>query len=296
MARRALLVGINDYQGISDLNGCINDVTNMRSVLKTYLGFQNTDIRVLTNNRASKANILYRLEEMVFNAKPNDYLVFHFSGHGSQIRDRDGDELKDHMDELICPYDMNWDNGFITDDMLNGIFKKLPQGALLEVFLDSCHSGTGLKDINWSRPAALGPENQSVPRFLPPPVDIECRAEGDEDLLKAARGFKAKTRSTVHHILWAGCRDSQTSADAYINGTYNGAFTYFFCKHTRDSGNSISRAELLKRVRNSLRHAGYAQTPQLECEATVRDNRAFSVDKKTAAKSATKIMEDIWAG
>jgi len=33
MARRALLVGINDYKGISDLRGCINDVTNMRDVI-----------------------------------------------------------------------------------------------------------------------------------------------------------------------------------------------------------------------------------------------------------------------
>jgi Caspase domain len=30
-----------------------------------------------------------------------DKLLFHFSGHGSQIRDRDGDELKDQLDEII---------------------------------------------------------------------------------------------------------------------------------------------------------------------------------------------------
>ena len=46
MAKRALLVGINDYQSINDLSGCVNDVTNMRSILKTYCGFQNADLRV----------------------------------------------------------------------------------------------------------------------------------------------------------------------------------------------------------------------------------------------------------
>ena len=125
MAKRALLVGVNDYQGISDLRGCINDVTNMRNILKTYLGFKNEDIRVLVDRRASKANILHRLRLMVDEAKAGDFLVFHFSGHGSQIRDRDGDELRDQMDELICPWDMNWDNGFITDDMLYEIFSQL---------------------------------------------------------------------------------------------------------------------------------------------------------------------------
>lgn len=279
MARRALLVGINDYQGISDLNGCVNDVTNMRNILKTYLGFTNSDIRVLLDARATKENIVSRLNQMVGEAKSGDFLVFHFSGHGSQIRDRDEqDELVDHMDELICPYDMNWDNGFITDDLLNSIFKKLPSGVILEVFLDSCHSGTGLRDLNFGRPYELGPENPTLYRYLPPPKDIECRFEGEEEELKPTRKlFRSKDRSAVHHILWAGCMDSQTSADAFINNAYNGAFTYFFCKHIRDTNGSATRKELLTRIRSSLKHGGYSQIPQLECEATVqkKDLRAF---------------------
>ena len=280
MEKKALLVGINDYQGISDLRGCINDVTNIRDILKTYLGFTNKDIRILVDKRATKANIIYRLEKMVAKAKTRDFLVFHFSGHGSQIRDRDGDELEDQMDELICPYDMNWDNGFITDDDLNKIFKKLQKGVLLEVLLDSCHSGTGLRDISLGRPAELGPENPTLSRYLPPPVDIECRLEGEEDELKSIKGFKSKNRSTVHHILWAGCQDNQTSADAYINGTYNGAFTYYFCRHMRETGGDVTRKELLRRIRASLRHGGYSQIPQLETEATVRGVRALTPTRR----------------
>lgn len=279
MAKKALLVGINDYKGISDLRGCINDVTNMRDILKTYLGFTNNDIRVLVDSRATKANIIARLQYMVKTAKPGDFLVFHFSGHGSQIRDRDGDELVDHMDELICPYDMNWDGTYITDDTLNSIFSKLPNGVLLEVFLDSCHSGTGLKDANLGRPENLGPEQPTLNRYLPPPPDIECRLEGDEDDLEPPRTFAGASRSTVHHILWAGCKDNQTSADAYINNSYNGAFTYYFCKNMRSSGGSISRKELLSRVRQSLRNGGYSQVPQLECEATVRSARALTANE-----------------
>lgn len=186
MAKRALLVGIND-------------VTNMRDILKTYLGFTNRDIRVLVDSRATKANIVYRLESMVKQAKAGDFLVFHFSGHGSQIRDRDGDELK------------------------GGI-----------------------------------------------------------------RSFKSPKRSTVHHILWAGCKDNQTSADAYINNSYNGAFTYFFCKHMRASGGSLSRNELLRRVRQSLQHNGYSQIPQLECEATVRSGRVLT-ERENAGKGKKMI-------
>ncbi|MBI5445647.1 MAG: caspase family protein [Deltaproteobacteria bacterium] len=276
MARRALLVGINDYKGINDLNGCVNDVTNIRSILKTYLGFTNADIRVLLNSRASKAGILSRLQWLVSGAKAGDYLVFHYSGHGSQIRDRDGDELDDHLDELICPWDMDWDGTFITDDDLNAIFTKLPAGVLLEVFLDSCHSGTGVRAVDLGRPAELGPEHPTLSRYLPPPLDVLCRVEGEEDELKPTRRLLGKARAADHHVLWAGCRANQTSADAYINGSYNGAFTYFFCKHMRDSGGTLSRKELVARVRASLRYNSYDQVPQLECDATNRAARALT--------------------
>lgn len=287
MKRKALLVGVNDYKGISDLRGCINDVTNMRSILKTYLGFTNRDIRVLVDERASKDNIIHRLKHMVANAVPGDLLVFHFSGHGSQVRDRDGDELKDHMDEIICPWDMNWDNGFITDDTLNDIFRSLKPGVMLEVILDCCHSGTGLRDVGLGRPAEMGPEHATLNRFLPPPMDIACRLEGEEDEVSEIRGFKTENRSTLRHVLWAGCKDNQTSADAYINGSYNGAFTYYFCKHIRETQAKITRKELLRRIQASLHYNNYSQIPQLECEATLRntDTRSFI---KNGSKSKAK--------
>jgi hypothetical protein len=280
MGKRALLVGINDYQGIRDLKGCINDVTNIRDILKTYLGFTNKDIRVLVDDRATKANIDHRLEEMVAQAKSGDFLIFHFSGHGSQIRDRDGDELNDHMDELLCPYDMDWDDRFITDDHLSDVFANLPQGVSLEVFLDCCHSGTGTRDIGLERPAHLGPENPIVSRYLPPPVDIECRLEGEEYDLNAPRGFKSKSRSTLNHVLWAGCMDNQTSADASIKNAYHGAFTYYFCKHMRDANGNLTRAEMLRRVRASLRYGGYSQIPQLEGKAGVLNKKVLTPIRK----------------
>jgi hypothetical protein len=290
MARRALLVGINNYQSISDLNGCLNDVTNMRDILKSLLGFTNNDIRVLTENRATKANILARLKWLVTGAKPGDYLVFHFSGHGSQIRNRDqNDELGDALDELICPYDMNWNTGaYITDDDLNKVFTNLPKGVLLEVYLDCCHSGTGLRVIDLGRPAELGPVHPTLNRYCPPPVDLLCRFEGEEDQLKRQKVFRAGTRDTVNHILWAGCKDNQTSADAFIGDSYNGAFTYYFCKVMRETSNQLSRAAVLTRLRNHLRHNGYFQTPQLESEATVREARAPLADERAAGRGASK--------
>ena len=42
-----------------------------------------------------------------------------------KIRDRDGDELKDQLDEILCPHDMDWDGTFITDDDLKDILSNV---------------------------------------------------------------------------------------------------------------------------------------------------------------------------
>jgi hypothetical protein len=275
MKREALLVGINDYNGVNDLQGCINDVTNVRSVLKTFFGFENTDIRVLTDSRATKQNILSRLEKMVRNAVSGDYLIFHFSGHGSQIRDREGDELADHMDELICPCDMNWDDGFISDDMFSDILQQLKKGVRMEILLDSCHSGTGTRDMMPFWTSGQSNVNFSHYRYLKPPADIECRYLGDEESLEPSKSFSTDKEITLNHILWAGCKDSQTSADALIDGNYNGAFSYYFCKHVRESSGNITRADLHTRVKNSLKYNHFSQVPQLECKEALRGENIF---------------------
>ncbi|HPD60311.1 MAG TPA: caspase family protein, partial [Thermodesulfobacteriota bacterium] len=238
--------------------GCVNDVTNIRDILLKYFGFTTKDIRVLTDERATRKNILSRLSWLVGKARAGDCLLFHYSGHGSQIIDRDGDELKDRMDEIICPHDMDWDGNFITDDDLRNQFKNLSQEVNLEVLLDSCHSGTGTREMMGI--TALPMELSFKPRFLPPPVDIACRA--DDDDIEVRRLLKGN--NPLNHVLFAGCRDNQTSADAYINGSYNGAFTYYLAKHLRDMQGNISRSELIKRVRASLKFNGFSQVPQLE--------------------------------
>jgi metacaspase-1 len=269
MARKALCVGINQFKNYPNngLNGCVNDVKDMASVLTDFLGFTSGDIITLTDSQATKANILSNLTAMVQDAKANkfDYLVFSLSSHGTQTPDTSGDE-SDKYDEAFCPHDLavagdHWDpQHILLDDELHDLFVQLPKTVLLEVYLDTCHSGTGLKAIDFLF--------DRKPRYLPPP-SLKSFDMVDES---APRGFYKSfgKKATQQQILWAGCRADQTSADAHISGTWHGAFTYFFCKELRASQNKLTRAELLKKVRADLKVARYTQTPQLECQATTR--------------------------
>jgi hypothetical protein len=298
--KAALLVGINDYPGTAnDLHGCRNDTTNLYDILVKYFGFLPDDIRLLLDGRATRAAIVSELESMVSRAAAGDSLVFQYSGHGSQIRDREGDELADGKDEIICPYDFDWNGVYVSDDDLARIFGEMRKGVRLEVLLDSCHSGTGTREIVIDRLAldrlgslgletARGAEAERAlwgspcclrSRFVSPPPDIALRADeifGDELPVRrlgalAAAGGAQK----LNHVLWAACRSSQVSADAEIGGKPNGAFTYYFCRHIRDTGGKISRSDLLKRVRASLKHEGFSQVPQLEAAAAEKSRDVF---------------------
>lgn len=267
--RKALCVGINVFANYPDatLKGCVNDAHDMAALLQKLLGFKKTDITVLEDARAAKANIMSELKAMVDGAKAGQYsyLVFSMSSHGTQVPDLNGDE-PDRADEAFCPHDLaqagnEWDRKhIIVDDELRDLFVQLPPNVLLEAYLDTCHSGTGLKAIDLLM--------DRKPRYLPPPsMKAFKQVEG-----KRSRGVYhgLLEKGIVHHILWAACRADQTSADANIAGGWHGAFTYYFCKEMLACNNSLSRAKLLTKVRADLAEGHFGQTPQLETEATKR--------------------------
>lgn len=91
----------------------------------------------------TKENMRMALYWLVQGCQPGDSLVFHFSGHGSQQRNYNGDEV-DGYDETLCPIDFET-RGMIVDDEINAVIvKPLPHGVKLHAIIDACHSGTVL--------------------------------------------------------------------------------------------------------------------------------------------------------
>ena len=83
------------------------------------------------------------LRWLVDGAAAGDSLVFHFSGHGVQKLDNNGDEA-DGYDEALCPLDFEDPRGgVILDDEINAtIVRPLGRGVKLHAIVDTCHSGT----------------------------------------------------------------------------------------------------------------------------------------------------------
>lgn len=142
--KSALLIGCNYRNTQNELNGCVNDVGNIKSLLLNKFGF--TFIKTMTDDTEQKPtrnNILNEFKNLLINSREGDTLFFSFSGHGSQTYDLNRDEA-DGMDETIISLDMQ----NIVDDELNYLLKSyMKHGVKLLALFDSCHSGTML-DLN----------------------------------------------------------------------------------------------------------------------------------------------------
>lgn len=107
------------------------------------------NIIFLVNQEATRANLLAAIDEMAGKVDNDDVFLFAWQGHGSQVKDDDGDErtfLKpfDTKDEVICPYDCHREGGnlvnFIRDDTLDREFSRIKSKGMCLIF-ESCFSG-----------------------------------------------------------------------------------------------------------------------------------------------------------
>ena len=273
MSRMALLVGINDYPGVRyDLQGCVNDITNVYDVLVKYFSFAPADIVLLSDSRARRGAIMDALKAMLAR-KVGDSLVFHFSGHGSQVPDVEGDE-EDGKDEVICPFDFDWRTGLIKDDDLAGLIAGMKKGVHLEVILDSCHSGTWhARDDRRPQIASGRRKPRGRGRLLEQHALHQAPIHGTTAGCCIARQMTSSAWELpvrriaridgMSHVLWSACRANQYSADADIGGAAAGAFNVPLLPSPAGYAGQVTRNSS-KLVRASLKHEGYSQVPQME--------------------------------
>ncbi|MCJ7571597.1 MAG: caspase family protein [Candidatus Thermoplasmatota archaeon] len=124
--------------------------STMKYVYDVLINASNWDeenIVLLLNEKATKQNILDSFTDMGKIIDGDDVFFFSWTGHGTQVVDIDGDD-GDGTDEAICPYDVEvkWDTiaNIITDDELDSYFSLIGAEGLFIMF-ESCMSG-GLVD------------------------------------------------------------------------------------------------------------------------------------------------------
>jgi hypothetical protein len=270
--RSALLVGINyNNNPNATLNGCYNDVVNVSQYIRSALAYPSSAVSILTDGNRGAAgagtasvlpptrqNIIAGMAALVAGMVAGDEAVFHFSGHGSLVRDTNGDEVTG-LDSCLCPLDYDAPasagGGIITDDEIRALLvNRVPRGARLYVILDCCHNGTGC-DVRY--------KYEDFSLLLRPPSG-RTPAVWRTQQKAFVNGKYTETAGEVFMI--SGSRDEQTSADAYINNAFAGALTYAIFAILRANQAAIrtySWSSLLRDVRHFMRVNRYSQVPQV---------------------------------
>lgn len=228
--RRALLVLVGQYPEGSGWNSLSS--SNDREIVISMLqenGFARDDISILENSSATFSRIRLALEELCRETRDGDFVYIHFSCHGQQITDVDGDEglrdLRDRYDEALVPYDATVSYGrmgyrgehHLTDDILNSYLSRISlaagkKGSVI-VLADACHSG----DIG----RASDDEEESLYPY-----------RGTFDAFEMPRGPVEEVfePQVVTWISVGACKSFQTNFEVEIGGKRYGRLSYAISK------------------------------------------------------------------
>ena len=163
-AKHALIFAIGNYppSGGWPTISSLRDVGYIETVLKKQ-GFN--DIKLVADSQATVKGISNALDDLIQRVKAGDVVVIHFSSHGEQVQDDNGDET-DGLDECIVTYNATlpqrgeplsreaydkFQANYYRDDLfgsyIDKLRAKLGKDGDVVVFMDLCHSGTGTRGI-----------------------------------------------------------------------------------------------------------------------------------------------------
>jgi|GEM_PF-1671813 len=260
--KRALLIGIDEYESdeISDLAGCANDVDLMKSVLIGKFDFAPDDVLALKDEAATRTGIIEAIRSHLGQSESGDIAFVHYSGHGSQMPDRSGDEA-DGWDETIVPHDSRGGEVFdISDDEINGLMRELSAKTPHVVFvMDSCHSGTAARAVLAGNVPRKAPADERTP---PDPEPWALGARGFEE---AADGIRLPGSN---YVLISGCRANELSNEASFDGARHGAMTYYLARALRAAGIDTTYRDVMEQVKANVSARFASQHPQLEGTGT----------------------------
>jgi Caspase domain/Domain of unknown function (DUF4384) len=313
----ALLVGINEYpedSGFASLRGCVTDVELQRQLLVYRFGFDPADILTLTNAQATRSQILTAFDEhLVKQAKSGDVVVFHYSGHGSQVTDPDRD-FPDGLNSSFVPVDsalppaFPFEGGIVRDIMGHTLFLLMSalQSEQVTVVLDSCHSGGGTRgNLRVRSPEGLNLVRSNSIELEASPEEFEYQNQWLSRLNLSPEEFIRRRRDGIAKgVVIAATQRDQLAADAPFSDFFAGAFTYLMTQYLWQETGSQTFASAIPNIARSTTQLSFSQQePLYEVQPGSNSDRQplYFINQKTPPAEAviTQVQgnsAELWLG
>ncbi|RLF35087.1 MAG: hypothetical protein DRM99_05325, partial [Thermoplasmata archaeon] len=238
-----LFVGCN-YKGEEyELDGAENAAKAMYEKLKGKKGWNESRMKKLIGNEATKANIrewINKFKDGKDNPpdpQPGDEFLFFFSGHGHNTTRDNREPGENGYDETILGAN-GWD---ISDDDLRGMISGFPECVTITVKIDACHSG-GFKD---GKDDVQNATNDQHKKYGSNKLNIETSCGADEEVYEEAYFWEDKNHDGIatpdEYVRKLGI---PSSCDTNHNGQQDPGETWKWWNDKNGNGN-VDNGELL---------------------------------------------------
>ena len=276
--KKALCIGISNFQDpyVKPLEGCVNDVALMTSMLKRHFAFTTANVRSLTDEDATRTAILEALEWLVEDAAQGDVLVFTLATHGTWIFERDEEgypKIKPGgFDKIFMPYDYlnNYTNpNGLLEKEVGAVLDQIPRGVNCYCIIDTCHSGLPSEMISDA-------SDQLSARCYPP--DVGGR---DRNIIQIdERLGRDPHYKEVNRVVVTGCADRELSYDIPTEEGKHGLLALSLYQALERHSWNVAVDTVYQEVRNTVRTMAnfmdVTQTPQLYGRRRLMKNIIFS--------------------
>jgi Caspase domain/Domain of unknown function (DUF4384) len=289
----AFLVGVNTYlqtrdRGLSPLSGCETDVQLQRELLIHRFGFRPEDIKILLNRDATRDNILKGFEShLIQQAKPNDIVVFHFSGHGSRLADPDPITI-DQSNSALVPAGADYRN---RDQSVNDIMGKtlfLLISALktdhVTAVLDCCYAGGGTRGTERVRSDASNGLYQASA------AEVAYQKAWMQKLGLTAQQLRDRRKAgNAKGVFLAAAAANQQAKENDLADISSGLFTYFLTQYLWESATNMADAEAI--VKRALQITTGFQEPVFDLTADAKTKPIYFIAPPN--RSAQAVVQSV---
>ena len=263
--KRALVIAIAEYPKHSGWNRVHAD-NDLKILLPTLekLGFKKENNIVLRDAQATKDNIVQALETLKNNCQNGDFVFIHFSCHGQQMEDDNGDE-PDGLDESLIPYNAEMyfkknkyeGENHLRDDELDTILlsirKKIKDEGCLIVSLDACHSQSGSR----------GPDDDEIVRGTP--VIFSESGYQEDSKIHNTDAPLIQREGLAPIAIISACKSYQQNFEYKAeDNEFYGSLTYSICTIKNQDVSISSLYQWLNDIERKMRKIAPKQTPVIE--------------------------------
>jgi hypothetical protein len=215
------------------------------------------------------------MNSLIRAAGKGDIVVIHYSGHGQQISDDNGDEI-DRLDETLVSWDAPayYNKGYTGEqhlrddefgDLISALRLKVGSDGQILVFMDSCHSGTGTR----GEKPVVKVRGGLDPMIIP---DFESVRSGESKEIEKGFGMNEAPTTTrgsgggmAPMVLFAGASFNELNYETLDeSGNGVGSLSYSITKVFTEMEDGMTYRTLFNKVHASMSTVAPRQTPMLE--------------------------------